>query len=93
MYEDLRSKVFDHKLKFSKKLKDLIVSDFSNVHRIVSEAGKVSYEAGRNADGHSDATSAIVLALRAAHDLEYSTQEPLSYMRFSPLGQWRSRLV
>ena len=91
MFEDLRSKVFDHKLKFNKKLKDLIISDFNNVHRIVSEAGKVSYEAGRNADGHSDATSAIVLALRAAHDLEYSTQQPQSYMRFSSLGQWQSR--
>lgn len=93
MYEDLRSKVFDHKLKFSRKLKDLVVSDFSNVHRIVSEAGKVSYEAGRTADGHSDATSAIVLALRAVHDMEYGAQEPLTYVRPSPFGAWRSRLI
>ena len=67
-YEDLRSKIFDHKLKFNKKLKELIVDDFNNVHRVVSEAGRVSYEAGRNANGHSDATSALVLALRAVHD-------------------------
>lgn len=65
-YEALRAKIFDHQLKFAPHLRDLFISDFSNVHRIVSEAGRVTYEAGRNADGHSDATSALVLALQAA---------------------------
>lgn len=36
------------------------------MHRIVNEAGNVKYEAGRDGNGHSDATSAIVLSLEAA---------------------------
>lgn len=44
------------------------MSDFRNVHRIVNEAGKVTYSAGRDANGHSDATSALVLALMAAKE-------------------------
>lgn len=63
------------------------------MHRIVSETGKVQFEAGRSKQGHSDVTSAVVLALAAAKDSPANLVEPLSYMRFSPLGQWRSRLV
>lgn len=61
--------MFDHKIVFAQHLKQLIVSDFRNVHRIVSESGKVSYQAGRDENGHSDATSALVLALMAAKEL------------------------
>lgn len=67
-YEDLRAYIFDRKLKFAAHLKELIVQDFRNVHRVVNEAGKVSYQAGRDENGHSDATSALVLALQAAKD-------------------------
>ena len=42
-YEELRSKCFDHKLKFPTRLKEMVVKDFNNVSRVVSEAGKVSY--------------------------------------------------
>lgn len=65
-YEALRAKIFDLKIKFASHLRDLVVQDFSNVHRVVSEAGRVSYEAGRDSNGHSDFTSALVLALQAA---------------------------
>lgn len=65
-YEALRAKIFDHNLKFASHLRDLVVQDFSNVHRVVSEAGRVSYEAGRDSNGHSDFTSALVLAVQAA---------------------------
>ena len=65
-YEAFRARVFDHTLKFASHLRDLVVQDFSNVHRVVSEAGRVSYEAGRDSNGHSDFTSALVLALQAA---------------------------
>lgn len=65
-YEELRSKCFDHKLKFATRLKDMAVKDFQNVNRVVSESGKVSYEAGRNGEGHSDFTSALVLAIQSA---------------------------
>ena len=62
-YEDLRAMVFDHKLKFASHLEKLVKQDIRNVHRLVNEAGKVSYSAGRDANGHSDATSAMVLAI------------------------------
>lgn len=35
------------------------------MHRVVNEAGTVKYEAGRDSNGHSDFTSALVLALEA----------------------------
>lgn len=65
-YESLRALIFDRRLKFARHLKPLVVQDFSNVHRVVTESGKVSYQAGRNENGHSDATSALVLAIQAA---------------------------
>lgn len=65
-YEAMRAKIFDHKLKFADHLRDLVINDFNNVHRVVSEAGRVSYEAGRDGNGHSDFTSALVLAIQAA---------------------------
>lgn len=64
-YERLRASVFDHKLKFAPHLKNQLTADFNNVHRIVTESGQVKYEAGRGAEGHSDLTSALVLALEA----------------------------
>ena len=73
--------------------------DFVNVTRVVSESGKVSYEAGRNGDGHSDFTSALVLAIQAAVDTPYQTGLPApNPIRsvFSPhpfgFGTVRSRL-
>ena len=89
-YEALRAAVFDHKLKFNSKFRSIIEEDFQNVHRIVSETGKVQFEAGRSKQGHSDVTSAIVLALQAAKDNPVNLVEPQTYMRFSPLGQWHS---
>lgn len=75
-YEELRSKCFDHKMAFPTRLRDLVVRDFTNVNRVVSESGKVSYEAGRNGDGHSDFTSALVLAIQSAVDSPNQTGLP-----------------
>lgn len=49
------------------------------MHRIVSETGKVQFEAGRSKQGHSDVTSAIVLALQAAKDSPANLTEPVTY--------------
>lgn len=65
-YEFLRSKIFDRQLFFAEHLKPLITSDFQNIERIVTNDGNIKYVAGRNEQGHSDATSALVLALQAA---------------------------
>ena len=68
VYENARSLIFDRKLVFAEHLKSIIMSDFENISRIVNEAGQVKYAAGRNGNGHSDAASALFLALWAAHD-------------------------
>jgi phage FluMu gp28-like protein len=91
-YENLRAKIFDHKILFNKKYKDLIISDFNNVHRIVSESGKISYEAGRNNNGHSDVTSAIVLALESISKTKVNEQVPVPILHSSVFGNRRSRL-
>lgn len=64
-YEDVRAMIFDRKLSFAPHLEEMIKADFRNVHRIVNEVGKVTYSAGRDANGHSDVTSALVLAVQA----------------------------
>lgn len=85
-YEALRAAVFDHKLKVSRKWKAALELDFQNVHRIVNEAGKVIFEAGRNSQGHSDITSALVLALQSAKKHPASISMPVSWQRPSAFG-------
>lgn len=85
-YEALRALIFDHKLKFASHLRDLVVRDFSNVHRVVSEAGRVTYQAGRNEDGHSDFTSALVLAIQAASQNPQRAQLPSAMQMQSLFG-------
>ena len=86
MFENLRSRIFDHTLKINSKFKQMIELDFQNIQRIVSESGQIKYEAGHNAQGHSDVTSAIVLALQAIHDNPVSFSLPASYARNSAFG-------
>ena len=90
-YEDLRALVFNRKLKFAKHLEELVKQDFRNVHRVVSESGKVSYQAGRDENGHSDATSALVLAIQAQKHTPDQIQTPQaqairSVFGFGPMG-------
>lgn len=80
MFELLRSQIFDHSVKFNRKLKKLIEDDFRNVQRIVTESGQVRYAAGHDQNGHSDATSAIILALQAIHDMPQSMSVPMPYL-------------
>lgn len=85
-YESLRASIFDRKVKFNKKFEALIRKDFANVHRIVSETGKVTFEAGRDSNGHSDVTSAVVLALQAAKDNPASMTMPSTWARPTHFG-------
>lgn len=91
-YEDLRAMVFDHKLKFASHLEQLVKQDIRNVHRIVNEAGKVSYTAGRDGNGHSDATSAMVLAIQAAKQFPNQLATPQAYVRQSAFGGYDPRM-
>jgi phage FluMu gp28-like protein len=43
-----------------------IREDLHGIHRVVSQAGQVTYRASYSADGHSDRCTALALALRAA---------------------------
>lgn len=85
-YEAMRARIFDHKLKFNRKFKNLIQEDFQNVNRIVTETGKVMYEAGRDKNGHSDVTSAIVLAVQASRDNPANMSTPMSFAMPSAFG-------
>ena len=91
-YENMRALIFDRKLVFSTHLRELIIPDFNNVHRIVSEAGRVSYEAGRYENGHSDATSALVLALQCAKDMPVNAIMPKAVPFASAFGGWTRRI-
>ena len=86
MYEAVRAKVFDHKLLFNPEYKQLLKDDIRNVHRIVTENGTVKFEAGRDANGHSDTVSSIVLALEAQRLNPVSFSLPASYARNSAFG-------
>ena len=79
MYERLRSMVYDHKVKFNSKFRKLIEQDFRNVQRIITPDGNVKYVAEHDQNGHSDATSGIVLALQAAFDRPASLTSPIPY--------------
>lgn len=85
-YEAARSLVFEHRLKFHSRFKELFMADFQNVHRVVSEAGKVSYQAGRYSGGHSDAVSALVLAVAAMREMPANLAAPEGVAFSSPLG-------
>lgn len=92
MYEALRAKMFDKKIFFAKHLEENIKADFSNISKIVTENGQVKYEAGHNF-GHSDITSAIVLAIQATKDFKPTTTLPTSLGNWSSaFGGYRSRL-
>ena len=82
--------IFDHKIKFASHLKSLIETDFANVSRIVSENGQVKFIAAHTAAGHSDATSALVLALQAAKQNPANFVVPSTYMMQSSFGSWHS---
>lgn len=88
--EHTRSLILDRKLVIASHLKELILSDFANIDKIVTEDGKVKYVAGHNANGHSDAASALFLALWAAHDNPSSFAMPQTYVRPSPFGSYGS---
>ena len=52
----------------------------------MTETGKVMYEAGRDKNGHSDVTSAIVLAVQASRDNPANMSAPISYALPSAFG-------
>jgi phage FluMu gp28-like protein len=64
MYQAMRRRFEDRTIRIpsSRDLRE----DLHAVQRNVSSAGTISYSAARNADGHSDRSSALALCIRAA---------------------------
>lgn len=91
MYEAIRAKIFDHKLKIRKDFMQQVKEDFRNVHRIVTESGQVKFQAGRDDNGHSDICSSLALAVEAARQNPATFQAPISHFS-SPFGRPISRL-
>lgn len=92
MYEYLRSQIFQHKLFINKKFQSIIEQDFQNVQRIVTENGQVKFNAGRDQNGHSDITSALVLCLNAIRQNPVVFSNPQAGIYTSRLNSWHSRL-
>lgn len=92
MYEYLRSQIFQHKLFINKKFQSIIEQDFQNVQRIVTENGQVKFNAGRDQNGHSDITSALVLCLNAIRQNPATFSNPQPGIYPSRLNSWHSRL-
>lgn len=73
MYEQLRTDIFQHKVKINAKFRKIVESDFKNVSRIINESGQIKYMAGHDENGHADVASGIVLLL------ESTRKNPISY--------------
>ena len=91
--EHCRSLILDRKLVLPVHLQELLVNDFKNIDKIVTEDGKVKYVAGRDQNGHSDAASALFLALWSAHENPTNFAMPQTYARQSPFGAWSSKFM
>lgn len=79
MYEALRAKIFDRKFFVASELLKQVSHDLQMTRRIVDDAGKVVYRADRDSSGHADAASALVLAVKAAHDFRQGQSLPHSF--------------
>ena len=86
LYEAVRARIFDHALLFNSEFKDMVVQDFNNVKRIVTEDGKVKFASGRDSNGHSDITSSLTLALEALRLNPMNFKSPQTHVPFSSFG-------
>lgn len=69
-----------------------LVDDLGGVKRMISSVGRISYTAPHTKDGHSDASSALALAVQAEHDFPECAAEPFSWLPTSQFGAARSAL-
>lgn len=88
--EHCRGLILDRKLVIASHLSELIKSNFQNIDKIITDDGKVKYVAGHDEHGHSDAASALFLALWSAHENPTSFALPQTYVRNSPFGAYGS---
>lgn len=86
-YDRLRKTIQSNQLKIPQDFYEQLLSDLLNVKRIIGSNGKASYSALHTADGHSDATSALALAIESSHDMPACFAEPLSWLPQTTMGR------
>ena len=79
MYESFKGLVYDKRLFVNVAFRDLLIDDVANTRKIISSSGKVSYQASRTGQGHSDVVSACVRGIQAAKDMPQSATRPVAW--------------
>lgn len=85
-YDRLRKTLQSRQLFIVNDFFEQLMSDMLGVKRIIGNNGRTSYSALHTSDGHSDATSALALAVESYHDMPPSFAEPLSWLPQSTFG-------
>lgn len=87
IYERLRQTISNGELYVRDTLLDKVTCDMAQVQRIVSDQGRIVYEAKRTSSTHhSDITSAISLALEAMHEMPKNATVPQTHIYNSAFG-------
>lgn len=89
LYEAVRAGIFDHRMVFNPDYRDILKKDFDGVRRVVTEAGQVKFEAGRDESGHSDVCSSLTLAVEANRLCPLSMEAPRTHVNASAFGPRR----
>ena len=79
LHDNLRSCIQNGNFKINPELKTMVISDFGNVRRYISNTGRISYSSPHTQDGHSDITSSIVLAYHSVHDNPVNFALPITH--------------
>ena len=59
----------------------------SQVKRIISDSGKIIFEAKRTSETrHSDISSSLALAIEAMHEMPKNGTKPVTHIPFSSFG-------
>lgn len=79
MYESFKGLVYDKRLFVNVAFKDLLLDDVANTRKIITNTGKISYQASRNGQGHSDIVSACVRGIQSAKDTPLNASRPVAW--------------
>lgn len=87
IYERLKQTVANGELYCHQDILDKVVNDMAQVKRVISDTGKIIYDAKRTSETrHSDISSALALALEAMHEMPKNASNPISHSNFSSFG-------
>ena len=87
IYERLKQTVANGELYCHQDILDKVVNDMAQVKRVISDTGKIIYDAKRTSETrHSDISSALALALEAMHEMPKNATQPVTHIPFSSFG-------